>query len=98
MKDILKDVIDSIPNRQLLRIDEIADFFQITKMTVYNWYETDKLKGVKINGTLRIYRQSVVDAISEGNGKKASHETTAEIEVKIKTAKTRRILSKGVDW
>ena len=80
----MQEIIDSIPNRQLLRIDEVASFFQITKTTVYNWYEDDKIKGTKINGILRIYRQSIIDMIISGNGKKGKEESEKAIEIKIK--------------
>ena len=99
MTDSLQDVINSIPNRQLLRVEEVADFLVINRATIYRWYEEDKLQGAKLNGVLRIYRQSLVALIQNGNGKKAGHETIEEVEKKIKEApaKTRRIISKGVE-
>ena len=80
----LQEIIDSIPARHLLRVDEVAEFFQITKRTVYNWYENDKLKGMNLNGVLRIYRHSVIAVIISHTGKKAGIETEAEVEQKIK--------------
>ncbi|GEM_PF-4338098 len=99
MTDNLQDILNSIPNRQLLRVEEVADLLVVTKMTIYRWYDEDKLKGIKINGVLRIYRQSVVETIQNGNGKKADHETVEEVERKLKesSVKSRRVISKGVE-
>ena len=90
IKPEVQEAIKNLPNRSMLLMDEVADFFQITKRTVYTWYDQDILKGTKIHGTLRIYRQSVVDAVCKGNGKKAGDETAVEVEVKIKQASIKK--------
>lgn len=75
---MIDDVINSIPNRQLLRVGEVATLLQVTKITIYNWYENEKIHGTKVNGVIRIYRQSVVDLITSGNGKKADEKPKQE--------------------
>lgn len=98
MADPIQDVINSLPKRQLLTIDEVAEFFSVQKRTIYNWYDEETLTGTKIKGSLRIYKQSVITLIQNGNGKKDG-ETIEEVEIKIQEAgkKGRRIISKGVE-
>lgn len=98
MTDILQDVINSLPKRQLLTIGEVAEFFSVQKRTIYNWYDEETITGTKIKGNLRIYKQSVIMLIQSGNGKK-NGETIKEVERKIQEAdkKGRRIISKGVE-
>jgi hypothetical protein len=88
----LQEVIESLPDRSLLRVDEVAKFFSKTKRTIYAWYEAEKLKGCSINGVIRIYRKSVVELVLDGNGKKKSDESEKPDDAKIiprrkKTAK-----------
>lgn len=84
MNPDIQQALSALPDKPLLRVEEVANFFQVTRMTIYNWYETEKIKGTKINGILRIYRQSVIDIIVGGNGKSKNEETPAEVEAKIK--------------
>jgi len=50
-----------LPNRQLLRPDEVAKYYSVTKAAVYLWIETGKLNAVKIAGkTIRIPRESAI--------------------------------------
>jgi len=79
----MQEAINSIPNRALLRVDEVSEILQIKQRTVYSWYEADKLKGTNLNGTIRIYRYSVVEIIINGNGKKTNEETIEEVKTKI---------------
>lgn len=83
MTEALAEVLKALPDKPLLRVEEVAAFFQISRRTVYAWYETDKIKGTNLNGVLRIYRQTLLELITEGNGKKAKEETEAEVEKKL---------------
>lgn len=94
MTEDIKGIIAALPNKPLLRVDEVAEFFQVTKQTVYMWYENDKLKGCKIDNTLRIYRQSIVELIETNNGKK-NGETIAEVEHKINKVIKKPVKSAG---
>lgn len=50
-----------LPNKELLRVDEVAFYFSISRKTVYVWIEDGKLDGVKVGGTiLRITHESVL--------------------------------------
>ena len=49
-----------LPNRQLLRPDEIARYYSVSKSAVYRWIETGKLEAIKVAGkTIRIPRTAV---------------------------------------
>jgi len=53
-----------LPNKSLLRPDEVASFFGVSKRTVYGWVDIGKLEGVKpTQGILRIFRESVIKLI-----------------------------------
>ena len=50
-----------LPNRQLLRPDEIARYYSVSKSAVYRWIETGKLEAIKVAGkTIRIPRESAI--------------------------------------
>lgn len=51
----------SLPEKDLLRVDEVADYFSVTKKTIYLWIENDHLQAEKIAGSVvRITRESVL--------------------------------------
>jgi len=52
--------IETLPNKELLRPDEVAKYFSVTRRTVYLWCENGYLEAVKIGGTVRIKRESVI--------------------------------------
>lgn len=49
-----------LPDRKLLRVDEVALFFDVTERTIRLWIEHGHLQAEKYNGrTLRILKESV---------------------------------------
>jgi len=51
-----------LPNRALLRVEEVAEYFRISEKTVYLWCEHGKLDGRKLaRNVLRITRESVLN-------------------------------------
>ena len=52
--------IKNLPNKELLRPDEVAEYFSVTKRTVYNWIANGELELVRFGGTVRIRRESVL--------------------------------------
>lgn len=62
----LQAILDAIPSRKLLRPAEVAEIFSVTKRTIYTWYEMGKISGINVGGTIRIYRQSVIDTLMTG--------------------------------
>jgi len=50
----------SLPNKNLLRPDEVADYFSVTRSTVYNWIDSGRPAAAKVSGTIiRITRASI---------------------------------------
>ena len=50
-----------LPDKELLRVEEVADFFSVTKKTIYLWIDHHHLKAEKIAGSVvRITRDSVL--------------------------------------
>lgn len=73
-----------LPEKTLLRPDEVAEFFSVDIKTVYNWNDNGILKGIKINGTLRIFRQSIINMIGNSDNTPSNKKAG------------RRIINKGV--
>ena len=54
--------MSTLPNKELLRPDEIARYYGVTTRTVYNWIQDGKLKAVRVAGRLiRIKRTSIAN-------------------------------------
>lgn len=49
----------NLPEKSLLRPDEVAAYFSLSVRTIYNWIESEKLEAFKICGTIRITKESV---------------------------------------
>lgn len=54
-----------LPNKELLRVDEVAVYFQLTVKTIYKWIDEGKLEAIQIEGSrvLRIPRKNVLEII-----------------------------------
>ena len=50
-----------LPNKPLLRIDEVAGYIDVSPRTVRNWIKNNQVRYIKVGGTYRIYRDSVVE-------------------------------------
>lgn len=58
-----------LPNKGLLRPDEVAEYFSVTRRTIYNWIDSGRLDAVKVSRTIiRITRESI------NNLQKSPHE------------------------
>lgn len=57
--------MNELPDKALLRVDEVADFFGVTKKTIYNWINSGVLSASKIRGVIRIPRAEVQTLIDE---------------------------------
>lgn len=52
--------MESLPNKALLRPDEVARFLSVAPSTIYSWICTGQMEGVKLPGkTIRIRREEV---------------------------------------
>lgn len=54
--------MSELPNKALLRPDEVAVYFSVKIRTIYGWINDGKIEAVKVGGTIRITRQAVLDA------------------------------------
>lgn len=50
--------------KELFRIDEVAEYFGVHKKTVYAWIKAGVLNFIKVGGTIRISRASIVEKIT----------------------------------
>lgn len=54
----------SLPDKDLLRPDEVAAYFSVSLSTIYYWIDTGKLEAVKTPGKIiRIPREAVVESL-----------------------------------
>lgn len=53
--------MSKLPDKELLRVDEVAAFFSVTERTIRLWIEHGNLAAEKIVGTIRITRESVLN-------------------------------------
>jgi excisionase family DNA binding protein len=59
--DIYK--FQDLPDKTLLRPRDVAAFLSVSLKTVYRWYRQGSITGIKVRGSLRIYRGSIVKLI-----------------------------------
>lgn len=90
-----KKLFATLPDKPLLRIDQVADFFGVTKKTIYSWYP-DKLQGINVNGVIRIYRVSVEELVKKNHARKNGDDSGDAVTQTINTPRGRRVLSVGV--
>jgi len=82
---------NDLPDKTLLRVDEVAGFFSVTERTVYRWCEEGALESTLINGKLlRIIRSSVLKMVQDGQDYQVQAVPAPE------PARKRRVLSKGI--
>ena len=57
------NIIDDplLPQKSLFRPDEVADYFDCARSTIYLWIDHGILKAEKIKGIVRIPRQSILE-------------------------------------
>ncbi len=54
------DVIDTLQQKELLRVDEAAKILSVSRWTVYRWVEAGRLGGTRLGaGSLRIFSHTV---------------------------------------
>ena len=54
-----------LPNKTLLRPDEVALFLSVSLKTVYRWYRAGVIDGTKVKRSLRIFRNSIIKLVDE---------------------------------
>ena len=51
---------ENLPNKDLFRVDEVAEYFNIDKRTVRRWITHGHLEGEKISGVVNVPRRSIL--------------------------------------
>lgn len=50
-----------LPEKELLRVEEVAEYFNVSPKTIYLWIDHGHLESEKIIGCVRIPLQSVIN-------------------------------------
>jgi excisionase family DNA binding protein len=50
-----------LPESELLKVDEVAEYLRVSSKTVYLWVDHGLLEAEKLKGTIRILRKSVLN-------------------------------------
>ena len=48
---------NNLPDKELLRPDEVAKFWRVSVKTVYRWIDMGVMPGVKKGGTVRVPKE-----------------------------------------
>jgi predicted site-specific integrase-resolvase len=60
MTNEVQILLDGVPNRNLLKPVEVAVFFRVSAKTIYRWCDMGLMESVKLNGSVRVLRASVI--------------------------------------
>lgn len=61
-----------------MRVGEAAELLSVSRWTIYRWVEEGRLRGTKIGkGSLRIFRESLVDLIESNESDVTSTSASA---------------------
>jgi excisionase family DNA binding protein len=55
----VKGIADMGKKKELLRVDEVADYFSVTTRTIYLWIDHGLLEAEKLGGVLRVPQESI---------------------------------------
>ena len=56
-----------LPEKSLLTPGDVASFLSISLKTVYRWHRSGTIRGIKVKGSLRIYRDSILNLVDESS-------------------------------
>jgi len=51
--------MSELPNKALLRVEEVATYFDVSRSTVYLWIDHGLLAAEKYNGIIRVPKESI---------------------------------------
>lgn len=51
--------MDRLPEKELLRVDEVAAYFDVSTRTIYLWIDHGHLQAEKLAGSIRITLKSI---------------------------------------
>lgn len=60
MTDRIGILFDDVPNKKLLKPVEVAGFLGVSAKTIYRWCDMGLMESVKLNGSVRVLRASVI--------------------------------------
>ena len=58
--DLVGLLIDDVPSKRLLKPLEVAGLFGVSAKTIYRWCDMGLMESVKLNGSVRVLRASVI--------------------------------------
>ncbi len=67
MTDEVRIPVDDVPNSDLLKPAEVAACLRVSAKTIYRWCDMGLMKSVKLNGSVRVLRASVVSFLRKGS-------------------------------
>ncbi len=67
MTNEVQIVVDDVPNRKLLKPVEVAGYLGVSAKTIYRWCDMGLIESVKLNGSVRVLRASVVTFLRKGD-------------------------------
>jgi len=50
----------TLPLKDLFRPDEVAEYFSISRVTVYRWIKQGKIEAIKVDGIIKIRKEAIV--------------------------------------
>jgi excisionase family DNA binding protein len=53
--------LDRLPEKELLRVDEVAAYFDVSTRTIYLWIDHGHLQAEKLAGSIRITLKSILN-------------------------------------
>jgi len=62
-----------LDNLRLMTPDEVAEFFRVSKASVYRWAERGLLPAIKMGRTVRFNVETVKKALENGIPEKTGH-------------------------
>lgn len=54
-----------LPDKEFIKVDEVAKIFRVTVKTVYNWCDFGIFEPVKVGGVIRIKREQIIELIKK---------------------------------
>jgi excisionase family DNA binding protein len=61
-----REVSIGLPDRELLRPDEVARLLGVSTKTVYRWCDMGLLESCKLNKSVRVLRSSLFEFLTKG--------------------------------
>ncbi len=65
MTDRVKELMKDMPNKKFLRPAEVAALLNVSAKTVYRWCDIGLIESVKLNGSIRVLRDSVINFLEK---------------------------------